>query len=139
MKHILIVLSGVVLLVTGLVLVKLEPAPLAGMPALPYLLTGLGSGLFGLGVGELVSRKLQQIDPHGAKKMAWEAKDERNIFIRNQSMAKAYTTMIYIFGALIMAVALMNAEPSVILLLVTGYLFVVGVRIYYQQKLEREM
>ena len=47
--------------------------------------------------------------------------------------------MVFVFGALMIAFALMNVEWNVILLLVFAYLFVVGYGIFYRCKLEKEI
>ena len=64
--------------------------------------------------------------------MEIEQKDERHIAIQNQAKAKAYDMMIFVFGALMICLALMNVDMLVILILVTSYLFVVGYSIYYR-------
>lgn len=47
--------------------------------------------------------------------------------------------MVYIFGALMLALALMETELTVVLLLVFAYLFTIGYGIYYRFKYDREM
>ena len=71
--------------------------------------------------------------------MEIEQKDERNIAIQSQAKAKAYDLMIFVFGALMICLALMNVDMLVILILVTSYLFVVGYGIYYRIKYDKEM
>ena len=47
--------------------------------------------------------------------------------------------MYYIFGALMVALALMGTDMKVILLLVVAYLFVAGSMVYYLCRYHKEM
>ena len=71
--------------------------------------------------------------------MEIEQGDERNIAISNRAKAKAYNVMLYVFGALMVALALMQVSTAAILLLVTAYLTVVGFFLFYLNKYHREM
>ena len=65
--------------------------------------------------------------------------DERNVMIGSLAKAKGYDMMTYVFGALMVAFALMGAEWTVIIAMVVAYLFVHGYAIYFRVKLEKEM
>ncbi|HYF75143.1 MAG TPA: hypothetical protein VD757_01040, partial [Candidatus Nitrosocosmicus sp.] len=73
------------------------------------------------------------------KQLEIDRHDERNIAIGNRAKAKAYDMMIYVFGALLLAFALMDVDMTALLLLVFAYLFVVGYGIYYRIKYDKEM
>jgi hypothetical protein len=130
---------GLALLGAGLYLVKTVFAPTGVMLALPYVCIGLGCGLFGQGVSGIVNRAVLKKNPEIAKQQEIEQKDERNQEIANRAKAKAYDAMIFVFGALMVAVALMGMDFIPVLLLVFAYLYVVGVSIYYRCKLEKEL
>lgn len=59
--------------------------------------------------------------------------------IANCAKAKAYDVMTYVFGALMIAFALMGVDMIPVLLFVFVYLFVQGYAIYYRCKYEKEM
>ena len=59
--------------------------------------------------------------------------------IVSRAKAKAYDVMLYLFGALILALGLMKLPVAVILLLVSAYLFVCGSAVYYRLRYEKEM
>jgi hypothetical protein len=80
---------GLILLGTGLYLVKTVADPEGVMVALPYVLVGIGCGIFGQGMGNLISRKVLKGHPEMEKQMEIEKKDERNIAISNRAKAKA--------------------------------------------------
>lgn len=130
---------GLALLGAGLYLVKTVFAPTGIMLALPYVLIGLGCGLFGQGVSGFVNRAVLKKNPEIAKQQEIEQKDERNQEIANRAKAKAYDAMVFVFGALMVAFALMGMDLLPVLLLVGAYLYVVGVGLYYRFKLEKEL
>jgi len=130
---------GLALLGAGLYLVKAYPSAQGVLLALPYVCIGLGCGLFGQGVSGIVNRAVLKQNPEIAKQQEIEQKDERNQEIANRAKAKAYDAMIFVFGALMVAFALMGMDFIPVLLLVFAYLYVVGVSIYYRCKLEKEL
>lgn len=130
---------GLALLGAGLYLAKAYPAAKGVMLALPYVFIGLGCGLFGQGFSGIVNRAVLKKNPEIAKQQEIEQKDERNVEIANRAKAKAYDAMIYVFGALMVAFALMGMDILPVIMLVLAYLYVVGVSIYYRCKLEKEL
>ncbi len=130
---------GLALLGAGLYLVKTVFAPTGVMLALPYVFIGLGCGMFGQGVSGFVNRAVLKKNPEIAKQQEIEQKDERNQEIANRAKAKAYDAMVFVFGALMVAFALMGMDLLPVLLLVGAYLYVVGVGLYYRFKLEKEL
>ena len=117
---ILITVIGVAVVALGLLLMD----PLDG--PLPGVLIGLGSGALGLGLSGIFSALVVRRHPDVARQVAIEEKDERNIAVSNQAKARAYDMMIYIFGVLMVSYALMNADLTVILMLVGAYLLIVA-------------
>ncbi len=130
---------GVVLLVGGLILLKLLVAPQGMMLVLPYILVGVGCGAFGHGLGDIVNDKVLEQNPKRKKQMDIEKVDERNIAISNQAKAKAYDSMLSIFGTLMIAFAFMSVDVMAVLLFVAAYLLVVGFFVFYLNKYQNEM
>jgi hypothetical protein len=137
--HYIVVLIGLLILWIGLWLVKVVIEPEGIMKALPYVLVGIGCGVFGKGMGEIVSIKSMKNHPEIKKQMEIDKQDERNIAIGNRAKAKAYDMMVFIFGALMLAFALMGIDMIVIILLVCAYLFVIAYGFYYRSKYDKEM
>lgn len=133
------VIIGILLLVGGLVLIKLIDTSQGIFIALPYICIGVGCGIFGHGMGNLINSRIMSNRPDIKKQMEIEQKDERHIAIQNQAKAKAYDMMIFVFGALMICFALMNVDLMVILMLVSCYLFVIGYSVYCRVKYEKEM
>lgn len=130
---------GLALIAGGIVILKTVGDPPGVLQALPYVMIGLGCGIFGHGLGELISRASMRNHPQLAQQDEINKNDERNVAIANRAKAKAYDVMLFIFGALMVAMALMNVDLIVVLLLVFAYLFVVGIGIYYRSKYDKEM
>lgn len=135
----LIGLLGLLLLGAGLLMIKLISEPQGILLPLQYVLMGVGCGVFGSGIGNIVNNRVMRKNPDIKKKEEIEIRDERNIAVRNSAKAKAYDIMVFVFSALMLAFALMQVEAAPILMLVFAYLFVIGARIYYQVKLNKEM
>ena len=109
------------------------------MAALPYVFIGLGCGAFGYGAGAAANAMVARRYPDVARDKEIEEKDERNVAIANRAKARALDSMYYVFGALMVALALMGTDMKVILLLVAAYLFVAGSMVYYLCRYQKEM
>ena len=134
-----IAIIGIMLLACGLILIKLIHTPQGILTTLPYICIGIGCGIFGHGIGNIINSRIMYNNPDVKKQMEIEQKDERNISIQNSAKAKAYDMMIFVFGALMISLTLMNIDMMVILMLVTSYLFVVGYSVYCRIKYDKEM
>lgn len=132
-------LGGVLLLALGLVLLKTEIMSEGVLSALPYICVGLGCGIFGQGMGNIIGARALKNDPERQKQLEIEQNDERNMAIANRAKAKAFDLMIFVFGALLVTFALMNVDLVVILLLAFTYLFVVFYSVYFRSRYEKEM
>jgi len=139
MASYLITVAGAAIFAVGLYVIKTIEDPQGLLRALPYICVGLGSGLFGHGMGEIMNRYAMKHNPAAAKQLEIEKKDERNMAIANRSKAKAYDMMVFVLGALITALALMNIDLTMVLLLVCAYLFILGYGVYYRFKYSKEM
>ena len=130
---------GFILFAAGLVVIKFSQDAEGILRTLPYICIGIGAGVFGYNFGELMKNLAVRKDPQAAKQIEIEAKDERNIAISNKAKAKAYDLMLIIFGALMMAFALMQIEIYVLLTFVTAYLIIVFTCTYYLWKYQKNM
>lgn len=130
---------GLCLLAIALFLLKTITDPQGVMLALPYVCIGVGCGLFGQGMGNLISQRALRNDPELKKKLDIEQKDERNIAIMNQAKGKAFDAMTFVFSALMLCFALMGVDMIPLLLLVFAYLLVHVLALYYRFQLEKEM
>lgn len=137
-KYITVIL-GLLLLAAGFYLIKTADTSQGVMAALPYVSIGIGAGMFGHGMSNVISERALRSDPDLQKRMDIEKNDERNIAIANKAKGKAFDMMTYVFGALMISFALMNVDMAPLLLLVFAYLFVHGFAVYYRIKFDKEM
>ena len=137
-KQYILTIAGILCCITGLVSLKAIAEPQGVLQVLPYLCIGIGCGVFGHGAGEIAANRAYAKNPQLRKQMEIEKQDERNIAIANQAKAKAYDSMLYVLGAVMIAFALMNVQTTTILLLVGAYLLVVGVNVFYLNKYQKE-
>ena len=138
-KNVWLSVLGFALIAAGIYLIRTVPDPQGILRALPFLLVGFGCGIFGHGLGDLLAKKAVQSDPAMARQLEIAQTDERNVMIGSMAKAKGYDMMTYVFGALMVAFALMGAPWTVIIPMVIAYLFVHGYAIYFRVKLEKEM
>jgi hypothetical protein len=138
-RSVALAVLGFALLVTGLVLVKVIEDPQGVMRALPFVLMGIGCGVLGGNIGELMRQRAMKKDPKLAKSIEIEQKDERNQMIWNRAKARAYDIMIFVHSALLIAFALMGVDVIAIILLAASYLFIVLSAAYYMVRYGKEM
>jgi hypothetical protein len=130
---------GVGLLATGLYFIKTIEDPQGLLRVLPFICFGLGCAIFGHGIGEIIVRHAMNNSPAAAKQLEIDKKDERNLTIANRAKAKTYDMMSFMFGALILSIALMGIEILVVILLVFIHLFILVYNSYYRYKYNKEM
>ncbi len=135
-KHSVLCILGVLLLLAGLFLIRAAEAQ-GVMKTLPYLLIGLGCGLFGHSLGEICKGLALRGDPALAKQMEIEERDERNVALRNQARAKGFTLSTYAYAALLLAFALMGESFRVVIPLVVVYLFTQLYAVYVHIQLSK--
>ncbi|MBB3108791.1 hypothetical protein FHS18_000819 [Paenibacillus phyllosphaerae] len=130
---------GVILLVGGLYFLKTVEDPQGMLRVLPAICFGLGCGIFGHGMGEIIVRSAKKRNPSAAKQLEIDLKDERNVAIANRAKAKAYDMTVFLYGAFLIGISLMKVDLTLLLLLVCFYLFIIGYNTYYRYKYFKEM
>lgn len=103
------------------------------------VMIGIGSGLFGGGLGQLINISVINKYPDIKKKKDIEMNDERNIHINNMAKAKAFDMMGFIFPAIILGFVLAEFDFVIIIVLLITYLFIYAIQIYYLSKYTKEM
>lgn len=135
-KSFLFAVLGVLLCTAGILLIKRFDL---GGQAAPYVCIGLGCGVFGQGLGELLTRRNEKNNPEAARQREIEENDERNIALRDRAQAGAFRVMIRVFGALFLCFSLMEVELRVVLLLLAAYVYICGCSVWYSVKYRKEM
>ena len=138
-KNYATLIMGLLLLAVSLYLIKTSNDPQGIMRTLPYVCIGIGCGLFGHGMGNVISERAINSYPELKRQLDIEKNDERNVAIANRAKGKAFDMMTFVFGALMLSFALMGIDTVAVLLLVFAYLLVHGFAIYYRFKFDKEM
>jgi hypothetical protein len=130
-------LAGILLFATGGLALKLNW--FESINAIPGILIGIGTGSFGFGLGEIIKQNMLSSHPDAKKKFEIEQNDERNISILTKSKTKAFDTMSYVYPMVMFICILLDVELTIILLLVSAYILIYGVQIYFFNKYRNEM
>ena len=133
------IIIGLLLLAVSLYLIKTSNDPQGIMRTLPYVCIGIGCGLFGHGMGNVISERAINSYPELKRQLDIEKSDERNVAIANRAKGKAFDMMTFVFGALMLSFALMGIDMVAVLLLVFAYLLVHGFALYYPFKFDKDM
>ncbi|MGO4547773.1 hypothetical protein AB4Z29_23560 [Paenibacillus sp. 2TAB23] len=131
--------AGVILLAGGLYFIKTIEESQGMLRALPYICFGLGCGIFGHGMGEIIVSRAMKNIPAAVKQLEIDKKDERNLAIANRAKAKAFDMMVFMFVPLLTAFSMMAIDLVVLLLLVFSFLFILVYNSYYRFKYYKEM
>ena len=78
-KSYLITAFGIAILAAGLYIMKVISSPQGVLKALPYICVGLGCGIFGQGMGSVVSKRALKNSPDIQRQVEIDINDERNI------------------------------------------------------------
>lgn len=130
---------GIAILAAGLFMIKTMNDPDTLVRILPYLFVGFGCTLFGHGLGGVLNQITLKSDATEAKQLAIDMKDERNMAIAMRAKSRAYDMMVFVYGALMIALALMGIDLAVLLLLVLVYVLGLGANSYFRYKYNKEM
>lgn len=138
-KYVIYSAAGFIILLAATITAKLTREYTGVLRSLPYVFIGIGAGIFGQNIGTVFNIMAMKKDPSLAKRIEIETKDERNVEIRNKAKSKAYDLMVKVFGALLLALALMQTDFSVLVAFVISYIFIMCSTIYYTNKLSKEL
>lgn len=122
-KYILITVFGVLLIIFGGYSVKRFELT-ETLEIISYLAIGLGSGLFGSGVGSLIKEFSILKNPEVAKSIRIEENDERNIAIAQEAKSRAFTLMNFLYGGVFLTFILMKVELKYLLVMISLYVIV---------------
>lgn len=90
-------IMGLLLLAVSLYLIKTSNDPQGIMRTLPYVCIGIGCGLFGHGMGNVISERAINSYPELKRQLDIEKNDERNVAIANRAKGKAFDMMTFCF------------------------------------------
>lgn len=100
---------------------------------------GIGAGLFGMSISDLIMNNMEEKNPELAKQNAIELKDERNTMIRNRAKAKAEDITHWLTLAIAYVSILLNGPLWVVLLVVLVFVLYHIMGLYFMGKYQKVM
>lgn len=105
-----------------------------------WIFVFIGTGLFGVAMGEVLKNKAIKSNPKEAKKVLIEQKDERNKYINQLAKSKAYdVTNVFLLGSIIFFGFLGDFDKTLLIILIMAVAISWGVMFYHTSKLKKEM
>lgn len=135
----LLTFVGIGLVVVGFLLHKYSLSTDKMMVIIPYILIGVGCGIFGHFMGNLIKYFSTKNHEELERQIQIDKNDERNILIAEKSKAKAYDLMIYLFTSILIIFSLMGVDKLAIIMIVAIYLSIQIYALYWRSKFERKM
>lgn len=139
LKNLVFALFGLALIVLGIFSHAMVTSIDRGIVAIPYLLIGIGCGIFGHFTGNIISYFSTKNNEELKRQIEIEKNDERNLLIAEKSKSKAYDLMIYLFAAMLIMFSLMGVDKLQIIIVVAIYLSIQIYALYWRSKFERTM
>lgn len=103
------------------------------------VLIGIGSGLFGMSIANILMKNLEQKNPNMMKQNEIEFKDERNTIIRYRAKAKAADIIQWFIMGIAYLTIIINAPLWVTLATVCVFLLYNILGVYFMTKYQKEM
>ena len=135
----LLTFVGIGLVVVGFLLHKYSLSTDKMMVIIPYILIGVGCGIFGHFMGNLIKYFSTKNHEELERQIQIDKNDERNILIAEKSKAKAYDLMIYLFTSILIIFSLMGVDKLAIIMIVAIYLSIQIYALYWRSKFENKM
>ena len=119
---------GIIIFAVGLLLKILIPASDGALHSLPFVLSGFGSGIIGVGVANILRKRTLDNDPQKAKQYEINENDERNIRIREKAgYATWYTTLLMLS---VISLTFVVLDYKVVCFISLGALFIHIISLY---------
>ena len=130
--HMIPPIAGAVLIAAGICLLLALPDSRGALAALAYVCLGLGCGLLGQGVGNVIAARQRKRNPGAAHLVRIEKNDERNAAVLRRAKARTLDVALILFAALILSFTLLGVGAAAILLSVLVYLAIIGCLLFFQ-------
>lgn len=97
---------------------------------LPFVLTGFGAGIIGVGVAGMIQKKRTEKDPQKAKQYEINEKDERNIRIREKACCAAWYITLFVLAAVSMTLFIMDYTVPFAMVLAAFFIHILGMFVF---------
>jgi len=102
-------------------------------------LIGIGSGVIGASIAQLITIKIYSKDPSKQKTKTIEVNDERNILIKQKAKSSTYKIFTYVLSIVLMSLVFMNLDSIWLFAAVSLYIIRFITEIFFISKYMKEM
>ena len=102
-------------------------------------LIGIGSGVIGASIAQLLTIKIYSKDPSKLKTKTIEVNDERNILIKQKAKSSTYKIFTYVLSIVLMSLVFMNLDSIWLFAAVSLYIIRFIIEIFFISKYMKEM
>lgn len=102
-------------------------------------LIGIGSGVIGASIAQLLTIKIYSKNPSKLKTKTIEVNDERNILIKQKAKSSAYKIFTYVLSIVLMSLVFMNLDSIWLFAAVSLYIIRFIIEIFFISKYMKEM
>jgi hypothetical protein len=121
---------GIIIFVVGLLLKFLIPASDGALQALPFVLTGFGAGIIGVGVVNIFRKRMIDNNPQKAKQYDINEKDERNIRIREKAGYATWYTTLFVLSAISLTFAVLDYKVASFISIGALFIHIISLFLY---------
>lgn len=121
---------GIIIFVVGLLLKFLIPASDGALQALPFVLTGFGAGIIGVGVVNIFRKRMIDNNPQKAKQYEINEKDERNIRIREKAGYATWYTTLFMLSAISLTFVVLDYKVAGFISLGALFIHIISLFVY---------
>jgi len=102
-------------------------------------LIGIGSGVIGASIAQLLTIKIYSKDPSKLKTKTIEVNDERNILIKQKAKSSTYKIFTYFLSIVLMSLVFMNLDSIWLFAAVSLYIIRFIIEIFFISKYMKDM
>lgn len=121
---------GIIIFVIGLLLKFLIPVSDGVLKTLPFVLTGFGAGIIGVGVVNIIRKRVIDNNPQKAKQYEIDEKDERNIQIREKAGYATWYTSLFMLSAISLTFVVLDYKVAVFISLGALFIHIISLFVY---------
>ena len=99
---------GIIIFAAGLLLKFIFPEAAGVMQSLPFVMSGFGAGLIGVGISVIFRKKMIENDPEKVRQYEIAEKDERNIRIREKAGYATWYTTLFLLVIISLTLVVLN-------------------------------
>ena len=114
----------------GMLLKFIIPDVDGALQAMPFVLTGFGAGIIGVGVVNLFRKKIIENNPQKAKQYEIAEKDERNIILREKAGLATWYITLFTLAIIILTFVILDYKIASFVALGGLFIHIISLFVY---------